>query len=400
MRVMSFVLTRLPAKAVAVLAASIGLASVTVDAEPLKVFILTGQSNMEGHAQTRTFPAVAADPETSDLYRKMVDAKGEPVVMDDVRIAYAYGNFSGDPVGSRSGKLTAGYGSQHHVGTGKIGPELTFGITMHERLGEPILLIKAAWGGKSLRVDFRPPSAGDLGEKKPDEEPGRYYRLLVEHVEKVLADPGKVHPAYDPKEGVELAGMVWFQGFNDLVGPYPTREGATGRQRVKDYAEYSRLLACLIRDVRKDLSAPELPFVVGVLGVGGKEAGGNTEAFRESMAAPAGMDEFRGNVANVFTENFWPAEIDAVQAKIAPIQNEISKRQRALKKEVSDKRELGEATARLKAEKERRIAEALTEEELFILNQGVSNRGFHYHGSAKFFAKTGEAFAEALLGMR
>ena len=34
---------------------------------------------------------------------------------------------------------------------------------------EPVLLIKCAWGGKSLAVDFRPPSAGkvpySLGEK-------------------------------------------------------------------------------------------------------------------------------------------------------------------------------------------------------------------------------------------
>lgn len=32
---------------------------------------------------------------------------------------------------------------------------------------------------------------------------------------------------------------------------------------------YSTLLAQFIRDVRKDFSAPKLPFVIGVLGVGG-----------------------------------------------------------------------------------------------------------------------------------
>ena len=47
--------------------------AVTAGAKPLKVFILTGQSNMEGHAQTRTFPAVAKDPKTADLYKKMVE---------------------------------------------------------------------------------------------------------------------------------------------------------------------------------------------------------------------------------------------------------------------------------------------------------------------------------------
>ena len=51
----------------------------TAHAKPLKVFILAGQSNMEGHAQTKTFPAVAKDPETADIHRKMVDADGKPV---------------------------------------------------------------------------------------------------------------------------------------------------------------------------------------------------------------------------------------------------------------------------------------------------------------------------------
>jgi hypothetical protein len=192
-----------------------------VQAKPLKVFILCGQSNMEGHAQTMTFPAIAKDPATADMYKEMVDADGKPVVCDDVWIAYSYGNFSGDPVGKRSGKLTAGFGSQHHIGTGKIGPEFTFGIYMHKILNEPILLIKDAWGGKSLMVDFRPPSAGELPDEKSRAKAGKYYSLLIEHVKEVLADPKKVYPDYNAKDGVELAGFAWFQGFNDMVGPYP-----------------------------------------------------------------------------------------------------------------------------------------------------------------------------------
>ncbi|GAH10588.1 unnamed protein product, partial [marine sediment metagenome] len=131
----------------------------------------------------------------------------------------------GAPVGKRSGKLTAGFGSQHHIGTGKIGPELTFGIYMHKMLNEPVLLIKTAWGGKSLHTDFRSPSAGPdvlnvpIDEKKKaakKEAAGKYYGLMIEHVKEVLADPKSVYPDYDPKEGYELAGFVWFQGFHYL----------------------------------------------------------------------------------------------------------------------------------------------------------------------------------------
>jgi len=61
-------------------------------------------------------------------------------------------------------KLTAGYGSMWGQDPTKpgsnIGPEFTFGLTMDAALDEPLLIIKAAWGGKSLHTDFRSPSAG------------------------------------------------------------------------------------------------------------------------------------------------------------------------------------------------------------------------------------------------
>ena len=364
-------------------------------AKPLKVFILVGQSNMEGHAQTRTFPAIARDPKTADLYKKMVDAEGKPVVCDNVWISYAYGDFSGNPVGRRSGKLTAGFGSQHHVGTGKIGPELTFGIRMGELLGEPVLLVKNAWGGKSLMVDFRPPSAGEIADEKSREKAGAYYRLVIDHVKEVLADPKKVYPDYDPKQGVELAGFIWFQGFNDMVGPYPAVDPAKGKKSIKDYSEYSRLLACLIRDVRKDLSAPHLPFVIGVLGVGGPDAGEGTVAFRNSMAAPAGMEEFKGNVVNVFTHEYWPVELDAVLAKANAAKGAFAARDKEIKELQKSGGEWKKLLAEVDAEKRKAVEKALTADELFLFDNGISNQAFHYHGSAKFFARIGEAFAEA-----
>ena len=82
---------------------------------------------------------------------------------------------------------------------------------------------------------------------------------------KVLADIKSVYPHFDSEQGFELSGIVWFQGWNDMVdqGVYPNRANSGG------YDQYSKVLRCLIRDFRKDLSAPELPFVIGVMGVGG-----------------------------------------------------------------------------------------------------------------------------------
>jgi hypothetical protein len=127
--------------------------------------------------------------------------------------------------------------------------------------------------------------------------------MMIDHVKKVLADPKRVCPEYDEKAGYELAGFVWLQGFNDLV------DGTTYPN--ENYDEYSRLLAHFIRDVRKDLSAPKMPFVIGVLGVDGEK----NVNFRKAMAAPATMPEFKGNVVAVDTAPFWDYAIAAAELK-------------------------------------------------------------------------------------
>ncbi len=43
----------------------------------------------------------------------------------------------------------------------------------------------------------------------------------------------------------------------------------TDADKPGGYDLYGQLLASFIRDVRKDLSAPKMPFVIGVMGIGG-----------------------------------------------------------------------------------------------------------------------------------
>jgi len=301
---------------------------ISVLAEPLKVYILAGQSNMEGHAQVSTFDYIGKDPKTAPLLEEMRSPDGTPRVCENVWISY----FTGwETFGEGYGKLTAGYGAREDPAKdgGKIGPEFTFGIYVHKLANEPILLIKTAWGGKSLNTDFRPPSAGpyrfskdqldsfakrgvDSEQAKAEkaEATGRYYRLMMEHVKHVLGDVKRVCPAYDEKEGCEIAGFVWFQGWNDMVdgGTYPDRNDPDR------YALYSELLAHFIRDVRKDLGVPDMRFVIGVMGVGGS---GEQVAFRKAMAAPASMPEFKGNVIAVETAPFWDFDIVEVQPRQA-----------------------------------------------------------------------------------
>ena len=132
-------------------------------AKPLKVFILAGQSNMEGHAAISTFDYIGKDPLTAPILKEMRNPDGTPRVCDKVWMSYLTGPYDGSANGEGLGKLTAGFGARGDQPTkdgGKIGPEFTFGIYMEKELKQPILIIKTAWGGRSLNTEFRPPSAG------------------------------------------------------------------------------------------------------------------------------------------------------------------------------------------------------------------------------------------------
>jgi alpha-galactosidase len=58
------------------------------DAKPLKVFILAGQSNMEGPASIKTFDYIGDDPATAPMLKMMRRADGNPAVCDGVWISY------------------------------------------------------------------------------------------------------------------------------------------------------------------------------------------------------------------------------------------------------------------------------------------------------------------------
>ena len=45
-------------------------ANANAEAKPLKVFILAGQSNMEGHAEVRTFDYIGKDPLTAPILKE------------------------------------------------------------------------------------------------------------------------------------------------------------------------------------------------------------------------------------------------------------------------------------------------------------------------------------------
>jgi hypothetical protein len=378
---------------------------------PLKVYILAGQSNMQGHADISTFDSLADDPKTSPLLKEMRESDGKPRTCERVWITSVGGlGDAYSDLTEAKGKLTAGFGAPEN----KIGPEFTFGIFMEKAVENPILIIKTAWGGRSLHTDFRPPSAGpfvmaketqELWDKHPEgahgipkvEErhkvlaeraaaTGVYYREMIKHVQHVLKDIKRVVPDYDQSQGYELAGFVWFQGFNDYVdsGVYPNQDKPGG------YDLYADLLGHLIRDVRKDLSAPQMPFVIGVMGIDGMK--GDTQApmmhFRAAQRKPASLSEFKGNVIAVETAPFWDDDLDELHQRMERLNDTLEARfSRITQAKDEDKEQ-----ARQKA-----IAEQFTPQELRRLQSGVSNGGYHYLGAARIMAPIGKAYADAFI---
>jgi alpha-galactosidase len=273
-------------------------------ARPVKVFILAGQSNMEGKAKVSLMDYQANQPATRDLY-KPFRKDDRWIERDDVWVKFL----------DRKGLLTVGYGSPKC-----IGPEFGFGAVVGDHYTEQVLLIKTAWGGRSLYRDFRSPSVAlpaqavldamllELKKRNPAatiedvKKPfGVSYRAMLDEVHATLSELKHHFPSYID-QGYELTGFVWFQGWNDMISaPYT--------------AEYTANLTHFIHDVRRELKAPKLPFVIGQMGVGGDHPDANVQKFKDAQAAVMSIAEFQGNVALVKTDAFWDADADAVFKK-------------------------------------------------------------------------------------
>jgi len=113
--------------------------------KPLQVYILAGQTNMQGHAKVSTFEHIGMDPATKPMLAEMQNPDGSPKVCQRVWIS-SLGCADKDDI-ERTGQLTAGFGASQNGP--KIGPEFTFGIYMEKFTDAPILLIKTAWGAKA-----------------------------------------------------------------------------------------------------------------------------------------------------------------------------------------------------------------------------------------------------------
>lgn len=313
------------------------------------VFVLAGQSNMEGKAQNKLWEHQAKDPATRDFFAHL-RREDAWIVRDDVFIDYL----------GRRGKLTLGFGSRDRTGV-----ELEFGTVVGDHYEEPVLLIKTAWGGRAIAKEFRPPSAelpaaqileveleqarkrAKKGEKEItltdiESRYGSDYRRMIARVRGVLANLGDSFPAL-AGHTPQLRGFVWFQGWNDQYG---------GKEK-----EYASNLRHFIRDVRKDLDTPKLPFVIAAMGQNGsKSPKGAMKVIQDAQLGVADLAEFKGTV-------------DAFRTDVL-----VDKAAEALYPRWKKEFELWEKTG--------------------------SDHPYHYLGSAIWFTRIGRKMAESVIGLQ
>lgn len=352
---------------------------------PVKVFILAGQSNMEGYGGINTLDELGDHPTQGQLLKKIKKADGSFVVRDDVFIYYQRGNEG------IKGPLTVGQGAHKD----RVGPELMFGINMGDYYNEPVLLIKTAWGGKDLYCDFRPPSAGKPAYEIPGKprELGVFYRKMVEEIHDCLNNLDTNFPRFKGKK-YELCGFVWFQGWNDMCASKEIK------QQVLD--EYASNFVHLVQDLRAELKVPNLPAVIGEVGVDGEQhVSPNMAGLRAAQAKIANRPELKGTLGYVRTAPFWYDKLDDLPKKMNAEESRVKKAVEARvkaefkdKPEASDPKKMEQLVNKAvgKAQKEDAQYQKVKEEH----GKVISHWPCHYFGSARVYCLVGNGLAEAM----
>ncbi|MDB4637333.1 sialate O-acetylesterase [Planctomycetaceae bacterium] len=172
------------------------------------------------------------------------------------------------------------------------------------------------------------------------DDPGLNYRMMNEAVHKVLDNLKENHPAYDSDAGYEIAGFVWFQGFNDQFN-----------EHFK--ANYKDNMVAFIKEIRREYKTPQMPFVIGVLGTGQTKEKVDENAVSVAQREAAAVPEFKGNVVAV--ESYTEYALDSLE-----------------------------------------VFNAGWPKNYYVWNTVGSDRPYHYLGSGKFFVRLGDSFATSM----
>lgn len=276
--------------------------------KPVQVYILLGQSNMLGFGKV----GPADVPGTLEhlvqqqgKYPHLVDDAGAWRVRNDVRYVHVM----------QQGEKMSVMRNEWLTPRGSFGPELGFGQVLGQLHDEPVLLLKACIGNRSLGWDLLPPGSEPYEfegkiyagykqsplswDKGAEPMPiawyaGKQYDDDVANAKRVLANLAEYYPGYNG-QGYRVAGFVWWQGHKDQNAAHASR--------------YEQNLVHLIKMLRKDFDAPDAKFVLATIAFGGDKLSGHGLTVANAQLAVDGetgnYPEFKGNVQAIDARPFW-----------------------------------------------------------------------------------------------
>lgn len=256
--------------AIVTASAGLGLAGDAAAADDtLKIYLMIGQSNMEGQAYTyhipQTGPGTWNVPTIEDFIDRPATLAGlpdsvytfadhfSPNWLNDRNDVWAvhYRSDNGGNLPVKNGPsepvggwdtgiqpLQPGFGLATSPFAGLFGAELAMGQRLGDALNSPVLMFKSSKGGTTLAEDWRPPSAAaDRGGSTGAHYTNTMNQFLaqLDALDTDLGDDGLLNN-FNNATGYEVAGVVWLHGWNEQFnGGIP---------------EYADNLEDLIEDIR------------------------------------------------------------------------------------------------------------------------------------------------------
>lgn len=302
----------------ALLAQDQSTASTSTDtdgAKPVKIYILLGQSNMLGFGRVDSVDTPGTLEhlvKKQNKYPDLMNEAGQWVERKDVRYVHVMDQRG---VNFRDMSPFADKKNQWLTPKGNFGPELGFGQVVGNTYDEPVLLLKACIGNRSLGWDLLPPGSQQYefagktyagyqdspgswvkGESKKEVNwyAGRQYDADTAHAKAVLNNLEKYYPGYSG-QGYKVAGFVFWQGHKDQNAAHASR--------------YEQNLVQFIKSLRKDFDAPDAKFVLATIAFGGHTISGHGLTIVNAQLAVSGetgkYKEFLGNVKTIDARPFW-----------------------------------------------------------------------------------------------
>jgi Carbohydrate esterase, sialic acid-specific acetylesterase len=195
----------------------------------IRVFLLAGQSNMEGRADGNKLT--------------LRDRERLEKVQGRVQLAFNY-----EPIHALDAVTPPAEIAEIYKRDLIFGPELFFGITLSEAWPEEkILLIKLTAGATSLHGAWNPDWRGHKAAAMGEESEPKLYAALTAYVKQVLSGYGD--------DEYEICAMLWVQGETDA-----------GNETAA--AAYGDNLQNLVESIRHDVGREALPFLLFQVGRG------------------------------------------------------------------------------------------------------------------------------------